>query len=218
MWNRTSRFIDWEEIPAEATHEEIFTDHGGDWGETKGGPGQHRSAIDLFTTVFVAVAKRGTVSDDFMAKIEKGLLDDLQHTARLDPEVIRLVYKFYESHIIAEEAPEVPDAWLEDIPDIALCLRLTVDQAVNSGLTSFVIVGRAMTKYPDFLWGRLNVLTQGELANYRNAINRVQGNAYFGFNKSLGCVRSTLYSSLAYVAKELLIQLNGEVSLKRYAG
>lgn len=63
----------------------------------------------------------------------------------------------------------------------------------------------------------MNILTGGEMTNFTTAVGLVNGNQYYGFNKSLGAARSTQYSSLAYIAKELLITLNGEVSLKKYA-
>lgn len=75
-----------------------------------------------------------------------------------------------------------------------------------------------MLKYPDFEWAKTNVLTGGELTNFTTAVMLVDGNQYYGFNKTLVAVRSTSYSSLAFIAKELLVQLNGEVSLKKYAG
>lgn len=75
-----------------------------------------------------------------------------------------------------------------------------------------------MTKYSTFNWAKLNLLTGGELACYSAALVIDGGNPYYGFNRDLGAARSTLYSSIAYVAKELLLQLNGETSLKNYKG
>ncbi|KAK9707981.1 hypothetical protein QE152_g27537 [Popillia japonica] len=43
-------------------------------------------------------------------------------------------------------------------------------------------------------------------------------NVYYGFKHDLGVVKSTLYKSYGYVAKELLIKLRGERSLAQYAG
>jgi len=55
------------------------------------------------------------------------------------------------------------------IPDIALRLKLTLQQAAGSGLTLYVIIGRAYTKYENFPWGRANTLTGGELVSWETA-------------------------------------------------
>jgi hypothetical protein len=62
------------------------------------------------------------------------------------------------------------------------------------------------------------VLTQGELTAFNQAIVTVNGNPYYGFNTDIGNARSTKFSSLGYVSKELLIALNGETSLRGYKG
>lgn len=129
-----------------------------------------------------------------------------------------MVYKFFGSFVNSTNAAAVLTAWTTDLPLSALRLRLTLEQALGSGMTAFIVVGRAILKYPDFPWAKLNMLTGGELTNYSLAMNAVNGNPYYGFNRTLGPVRSTLYSTIAYVAKDLLITLNGEVSLKRYEG
>lgn len=102
--------------------------------------------LDLYTTVYIAVAKRGNVTTEFINKIVTGMSDDLQYEANLDEEIINLVYKFYGGHITAENASTVLSRWLNDIPEIALRVRLTLQQATNSGLTALVTVGRAMLK------------------------------------------------------------------------
>lgn len=215
------RADDWQAIPADASDDLIIDDFSEEYAEfvVSDQPQEHRlHPIDLFTTIFIAVAKRGTVSDDFIDKISRGLEDDLQHNANLSAEVISRVFKLYGGYITAANAQTVLARWLEDIPQIALRVRLTLEQATNSGMTAFVIIGRAMKTHPNFNWSKLNILTNGELTKYMDALVLVNGNQYFGFNKSLGAARSTLYSSIAYVAKELLIGLNGESSLKRYQG
>lgn len=95
------------------------------------------------------------------------------------------------------------NSWLTDIPIFALRLRLTLEQTTCFGMTAFIVVDKDMLKYLDFPWARLNILRVNELTNQLNAVRVVDRNAYYGFNKSLGPVRSTLYSSIAYVAKKL---------------
>lgn len=67
-------------------------------------------------------------------------------------------------------------------------------------------------------WDKLNILTEGEMDKYLVAVRAVNGNPYYGFNRDLGAAKSTLFSSVAYVAKELLIKIAGEMSLTKYQG
>lgn len=79
-----------------------------------------------------------------MEKISKGLLDDLQHVTKIEGEVVSLVYRFYGGSINAENVQVVMDAWLADLPQAALRLKLTLEQSLGSGMTAFIVVGRAM--------------------------------------------------------------------------
>lgn len=212
---------DYEQIDPQASDDNLLTSHGDVYCQflmMDSNTDLSMKPLDLFTTLYVAVAKRGNVTGDFLTKISNGMMDDLQYNANLDEDVVALVYRFYGGFINATNAPIILERWLNDIPEIALRVRLTLQQATNSGLTSFVTIGRAIKKYPDFPWTKANILTGGELANFNAAITAVNGNQYYGFNKSLGAARSTQFSSIGYIAKELLINLNGEVSLKKYAG
>lgn len=48
------------------------------------------------------------------------------------------------------------------------------------------------------------------------ALRAVGDNFYYGFKRDLGAARSTQYKILGYVARELLIKINGEITLRRY--
>jgi len=69
------------------------------------------------------------------------------------------------------------------IPDIALKLKLTLQQASNSGLILYVIVGQAFTKYHNFPWGRANALTGGELVSWNTVREIIEQNLYYGFKR-----------------------------------
>lgn len=175
---------DWEPLRADITDAQFLDDVREDFMIyfVATGPSEHHLAgIDLFTTLFVSNAKRENVSEEFMEKISKGIQNDLQHTAKLDSEIVSLVLKFNGDVITPENAQTVLNGWLNDLPQSALRLRLTLEQALGSSMTAFIVVGRAMIKYPDFPWAKLNILTGGELANYALALTAVNGNPYYGF-------------------------------------
>lgn len=75
-----------------------------------------------------------------------------------------------------------------------------------------------MRMYNNFQWRRVNTLTGGEYVNWQAARTVIGNNLYYGFRRDMGQARSTLYKSLGYVAKELLVKINGERTLLRYAG
>lgn len=176
------------------------------------------SPIDVYAGMFIAVAKRGNVSEEFLDKIRRDMEYDMQHKCKLNAQIIHNIFHFYGHFIDASNAREMFTKWNDALPTHAIRLKVTLNDIMKTVLTAFIVVGRAMTKYPDFPWPKMNQLTSGELTNYKLAVIAVDGNAYYGFNRTLGPVRSVLYSSLAYVAKELLIRLNGESNLKNYAG
>lgn len=181
-------------------------------------PSQYLRTVALIVTSYVGVAKRGMISERFVDKIQTGMKSDLGVEVTISSDIIHQAYNMFGRYVTATNASDVFERWLGDIPEHALRLRLSLTQETGSGLTAFIVIGRAMTRYPTFNWAKLNLLTSGELACYRAAIATVAGNPYYGFNRDLGAARSTLYSSIAYVAKELLLQLNGETSLKNYKG
>lgn len=180
--------------------------------------GQFMSPIVLLVSTYVGIAKRGTMSDHFLEKVTTGIRDDLGVDVELDCNMVKYTYVNFGKHVNAHNAAEVFNRWLEDIPEHALRLRLSLQQVTGSGLTAYIVIGRGMRRYPDFPWDRLNVVTEGEVDRYIQALATVNGNLYYGFNRDLGAARSTLYSSVAYVAKELLIRISGETSLTKYQG
>lgn len=175
---------DWEMIPVETSNSDILRLYGQNYVTfllSAGSTGLHYSGIELYATMFLAVAKRGNISEGFLAKVITGISDDLQYNARLDAEVITLLYKFYGIYVNAANAETILTAWIDDLPASALRLRLTLEQSLGSGMTAFIVIGRAILKYPDFPWPKLNMLTGGELTNFSLAMAAVNGNPYYGF-------------------------------------
>lgn len=175
-------------------------------------------AIENITLAYCALAKRGQVTDEFCSKIQSSVRDELGINLVLSQPAINALYKSYMTGVNELNAAQVFRNLDLMIPDIALRLKLTLQQASGSGLTLYIIIGRAMRIYYEFPWGRVNTLTSGELRNWQVARAAIGENLYFGFRRDMGEARSTLYKSLGYVARELLVKINGERTLLRYAG
>lgn len=95
-------------------------------------------------------------------------------------------------------------------------LRLTIVQAAGSGLTCLILILKAMRIYANFPWWVVAALYGNEMANVETATTAVGDNPYYGFKKDLGAVKSRLYKNIAWVAKELLVRINGETTLNNY--
>jgi hypothetical protein len=179
---------------------------------------QYMTPVGLVVTSYIGVAKRGTLSERYVGKVVDGIRDDLGITITIEPDTVKAAYVNFGRYVTANNAEEVFSRWLAAIPHHALRLRLCLEQVAGSGLTAFIVVGKAYRRFPDFPWDKLNTLTEGEVDKYIIAVRTVSGNPYYGFNRDLGAARSTLYSSVAYVAKELLVKISGEMSLTKYQG
>jgi len=180
--------------------------------------GARTQAIDIIAHAYSALAKRGQATDEFCTKVRTSIQDELGVTINLTTSVINAVYKGYMTGVNETNAAEVFRALDALVPEIALRLKLTLTQAANSGLTVYIMIGRAIRKYRDFPWGRVNTLTGGEVLAWNGAQAIIGQNAYYGFKRDLEAARSTLYKSLGWVARELLVRINGERTLLRYAG
>lgn len=99
----------------------------------------------LIVTSYVGIAKRGTISERFITKIQNGMTTDVGVNVELSSEIIQQAYNVFGRHVNAGNAQGVFDRWLADIPEHALRLRLTL---------AFIIVGRAMSKYNTFQWAK----------------------------------------------------------------
>lgn len=174
--------------------------------------------LDLIVGITVSVAKRGTVSAEFINKIIQGISQDLGLNVNIDLDAIQTFYKFFANGINDETIAQVKTRWEGLIPDQALRLTLTVNQLAGSGLTTYATIGAALNKYDTFNWGVISRLFPTEWTNFEAALNAVGNNVYYGFRKDLGVVKSTNFKSLGYVAKELLVRADGRVTLNRYMG
>ncbi|AJG39050.1 putative nucleoprotein [Lishi spider virus 1] len=172
----------------------------------------------LIVHMLVAIIKRGTMSDAFVDKIQQGIQTDLSLPIRISAETCRIFYSSY-----CSELNDVGMSFLLShldrlIPTHALRLRLTIQQASGSGLTALVLLGRAFRMYENFNWPLVAKWYPDEWANFTAAVDSVGNNLMYGYRRDIGPAKSTKFRSLTFIAKELLIRVGGETSLRNYAG
>lgn len=168
--------------------------------------------------MYLAILKRGTVSLEFITKICDGVKDDLGKTFVLRAEWVHKIYKLYGSAVTSENIVSLTNHWKSLLPEEALRLRLTVEQATGTGLTTIVIIGKALNHFPTFPWSTVELLVSGEVLAALNAVKTIGDNEWYGFTPNTSIVRSNLYAGLTYVGKELLIKCGGETALSGYQG
>ncbi|KAF5308240.1 hypothetical protein FQR65_LT06233 [Abscondita terminalis] len=177
------------------------------------------SGVSMIVHVYLAVLKRSSISEESVNKISIKLSTDLKITNfQIDFSACRKFSLLFRSSITENTVEAVTAKWINLLPISASRLRFAVQRAAGSGLTALIVTGRAILIFVDFNWAVVMRLYPDEWDNLTAAVRAVGNNAWYPFRNDLGVAASTKYRSISYVAKELLIQVNGETSLKAYAG
>lgn len=175
--------------------------------------------IAIVANTLCSYAKRGSVSDAFKNKVEVALTEQLSKRINISVKACKMFYENYKNPIDENSARDLFNHWKNILPTSALKLQLIVQQTAGSGLTAYYTVCKAISLYGDFPWHKVKVLLAEEWTDFISATKAVKDNPYYGFRHDLASVRSTKYKSIAWVAKELLMEYNGERgTLKNYAG
>lgn len=176
------------------------------------------SMMTALTTAVVSVCKTGTVSNKFNTKIASAINTELNQQIDLSPTLIRRFYSTFVRRIDAISAQGFFERTLALVPEVALRVRLTIEQASDHGITGLLMVRQAMMNYPTFRWHLLDVIKPGECRAVAEAFRAWDGNRYAGFSRNLGPMAATNYKLAVYTAKKLLMECSGMASLRGYRG
>lgn len=184
----------------------------------KSSDGAKRTGLGYIVHIVASVIKRGNMTRGFIDKIKKGILSELNVQVNIMKPVVEKLYIMYGGMITGENVQAVIERWTANIPQLAMRLRLVVVQAAGTGLTSLLTIAKMIKKYPHFAWDDVALIFPGEWAAFSAALTRVAGNPYYGYNQDLQEVRSTLYKSIGYIAKELMVKVDGDNNINAYQG
>ncbi|UOW66030.1 nucleoprotein [odonatan chu-related virus 136] len=173
---------------------------------------------ELSFSYLISMCRRGSVTSQFLNRVSDDINNELGKVVAFDEDLIRRVYRIYGLFINENNAENIFKTLLMWIPEEGLRLKLIVQHTQGGGLTPHYTVKEAMLKYPDFPWGRIYSLFGGEMHSYVRAWSLIRSNIYYGFKRDLKEASSQSFKSLAYVAKELLIQVGGQNGLRSYRG
>lgn len=91
-------------------------------------------------------------------------------------------------------------------------------QARLGGLTAYSTIRDAMQEYQDFPWATMQDIFPAERTEYNTLNTKVEADPYYGFGDEIRMHGSTKYPHHFYVAKTLLIEFQGNLSMRNYAG
>ncbi|UOW66033.1 nucleoprotein [odonatan chu-related virus 137] len=173
---------------------------------------------ELSFSYLIAMCRRGSATSQFLTRAADDINTELGKNVAFDEDLIRRIYRIYGLYINENNAESVFATLMFWIPDEGLRLKLIVQHTQSAGLTPHYTVKEALLKYPDFPWGKFDKLVGGEIRGFIRAWSMIRGNQYYGFKRDLKEASSQSFKSLAYVAKELLIQVGGQNGLRAYRG
>lgn len=159
---------------------------------------------------YVSLAKRGMISNQKLRKV----LDDVSNaTGRqidIEPREVSMFWGQFGSIVTVDNARNIITGLSHGIANFSLRLRLTLDQAVRSGMTCYWAIRTAVTRYPTFPWDQASRYIPDDFRNFQVALEMVGDNEYFGFGSNLGNASSTRYKNLSWLAIKLLIKCNAQ--------
>lgn len=169
--------------------------------------------------ILLAYASRGQMSDRRLQRIIQELRPSLGAVVEmLRAEDISMTWANF-GHLVNDGTIEgVLTRWAGFLPTSAIRLRVALDQASGSGLTSLDVIARAIAEHPHFPWYLVKRLYPEEWASARAAMVTVGNNRFYGYRADLGGVRSSQFKYLSWVCGRILIEVGGDKSLVRYKG
>lgn len=177
------------------------------------------TGVSLVTTGIVSMARKGLITQDSQEKLVTSLKSTLGQTAIFIPILsVEHYYSKYGILITADNAEVLFGHFGRIIANDLIVIRNLITFASGTGLTAYITCIRALARFPDFPWGSLSLMIQGDFTALNTAITTVNQNLYFGFNQNVGVASGKRFPTLLYVCIDLVTKLDGENSLKNYAG
>jgi len=175
---------------------------------------------DTIMHYIVAISKRGEITREKGRKIFKELSKTLDRELDFDNEILHQCWKVAGARVNENNASQVIQAlttWVGNDQEV-LRLRLTLQQSVQAGLTAIILIRRALIGHPKFGWAKIAQLFPTEAVAVTDAFEQIANNPYYGYAANLNHARSTLYQNITWVCKTLLIEIDGDSTLRQYRG
>lgn len=183
-------------------------------------PVLRRGGQYLYTVAFVSFSKRGEITNRKLQSICQQLQEQFNTQIELEQSLIRYVYQQVGMLIPEEVMPHMFETWANDMRDLSMRLRVTLEQAAESGLTQYHTIRKAMLEFTNFDWATVAGLLPQDFQNFRAALVAVGADRYYGFKKDLGVAAATKFPSLAWLARGLFVKKGGPeaVAVQQFRG
>lgn len=183
-------------------------------------PVLRRGGQFLYTVAFLALSRRGEMTHRKLQSVCSQLQEQFNSQIELEQSLIRYVYQQIGPLIPEEVIRDMFDTWADDMKDLSMRLRVTLEQSAESGLTQYHTIRKALLEFPDFDWATIAGLLAQDFQNFRAAMTAVGDDRYYGFKKDLGPAAATKFPSLAWLARGLFVKKGGPeaVALQQFRG
>lgn len=170
--------------------------------------------------VIIALSKKGELSQEKARKLKRELDQKTDKQLELTSRTVAATYDclspLVTQHNIGNMLEMVRQGLLGQ-PEL-MRLSLVAQQASLAGLTSIVVINQAIMSHPKFPWAELHEMWPTQMVAVQGALLTIRNDVFYGYRENLEEHKATRYRDVSYVAKELLIKLDGMSSLAEYAG
>jgi len=182
--------------------------------------GKDRILADTIIHFVVAISKHGEITREKGRKIFKELSKTMDKDFDYDEEIFNQCWRVAGPRVNEQNASPTIQALTGFIGEgqEVLRLRLTLQQSEQAGLTSIVLIRRALIGHRKFAWAKLAQMFPNEATAVTEAFEQIANNPYYGFSPNLNNAKSTKYQNITWVCKTLLIEIDGDSTLRNYRG
>ncbi|DAZ90599.1 putative nucleocapsid [Trialeurodes vaporariorum mononega-like virus 2] len=175
---------------------------------------------NLYVLCYVALAKRGQVTAQKLAKIATDIEQSTNRRVDVTDIEVGTMFRILERFVDETNAGAIMAGLSGGIGAHSLRLRLTLDQSARGGMTTYWCIMTAFQQYNNFNWGEASRFIPTDFANYRLAFDAVGRNEFYGFKKNLGNAAHTKYKTLGWLAIQMLMKYNPAEygTLQQYRG
>jgi len=168
-----------------------------------------RAGTKLYALIYIALAKKGTVTNTKLTAVERAIADETGLPVELEAGVVRKLGAALVGIIDHNVARQIFSVMAQQMAGRSLRLSIIMMQAVKSGMTAYWAVAEANNRYQNFDWAEASRYIPSDFTNYLTAANAVGGDQYWGFKADIGTAKHTNYKSLTWLCMKLLIKCDG---------
>jgi len=190
------------------------------WWEIPNSPLRKLFYKSLFT-IFISIAKIGAITEQKLESIADQLRDSSQIALDVDVEQVSDIFKAV--LLVCKQQDINPSVVLKESSahlrmEDNLRMFLTVQQAVDSGVTAVTLTTEAIAKFPSSkLWKYFHAECATEMHAYVEAARLVANSPFiiFADHRQFELVKSTRFPNVYYGARQLLLKMGGENNISK---